>query len=168
MKSTVQPKDWREGRRLRAWELHQQGWKQKDIAAALGVTQGAVSQWVRRGRAGGVAALRTRTSPGAPPRLTSEQLAQLPVLLARGAPMFGCIGDGWTRARVAEVIKREFGVAYHPDHIGRLLQAVGWSVQKPVERAIQRDEAAIAAWREERWPVIKKSGAGRPHPRLDR
>jgi transposase len=168
MKPTVQPKDWREGRRLRAWELHQQGWKQKDIAVALGVTQGAVSQWVRRGRAGGVAALRTRTSPGAPPRPTSAQLAQLPVLLARGAPTFGFIGDVWMRARIAEVIKREFGVAYHPDHIGRLLRTVGWSVQKPVERATQRDEATIAAWREERWPVIKKSGAGRTHHRLDR
>ncbi len=164
MKPTVQPKDWREGRRLRAWELHQQGWKQKDIAAALGVTQGAVSQWMRRGRAGGVAALRTRTSPGAPPRLTSDQLALLPVLLARGAPTFGFIGDVWTRARVADVIKREFGVAYHPDHIGRLLRAVGWSVQKPVERATQRDEAAIAAWREERWPVIKKKRSRKTAP----
>jgi transposase len=62
----------------------------------------------------------------------------------------------WTRARVAEVIKRQFGVAYHPDQVGRLLRAVGWSVQKPIERATQRDEAAIATWREEQWPDIKK------------
>ena len=114
MKSAAQPKDWREGRRLRAWELHKQGWKQKDIASALGVTQGAVSQWLARGRDGGVAALRTRTSPGAPARLSARQLAQLPALLARGAPAFGFLGDVWTRARVAEVIKREFGVVYHP------------------------------------------------------
>ena len=52
MKTRHQPTDWREGRRLRAWELHQQGWKQKDIATALGVTPGAVSQWMARGRAG--------------------------------------------------------------------------------------------------------------------
>jgi predicted transcriptional regulator len=45
MKPLHKPTDWREGRRLRAWELQQQGWKQKDIAAALGVTPGAVSQW---------------------------------------------------------------------------------------------------------------------------
>jgi hypothetical protein len=32
--------DWREGRRRRAWELKEQGWKQQDIAAALGVTPG--------------------------------------------------------------------------------------------------------------------------------
>jgi transposase len=158
------PKDWREGRRLRAWALHQHGWKQQQIAAALGVTQGAVSQWLARGRDGGLAALRARSSPGAPPRLQPEHLAQLPALLARGAPAFGFIGDVWTRARVAEVIKREFGVAYHPDHVGRLLRIVGWSVQKPVARATQRDERAITAWRQERWPAIKKKRSRKVGP----
>jgi transposase len=156
MTTTAVPKDWREGRRLRAWELHQSGWKQKAIAEALGVTQGALSQWIARGRTGGVAALRKRTSPGAPTRLTAHQLAHLPSLLARGAETFGFRGDVWTRARVAEVIKREFGVTYHPDHVGRLLREVGWSVQKPIERAIERNEVAIEAWREQKWPAIKK------------
>ncbi len=156
MHTRTHPNDWREGRRLRAWELHQQGWKQKDIAAALGVTQGAVSQWLARGRDGGVAALRTRSSPGAPARLSPDHLAHLPALLARGAPAFGFLGDVWTRARVAEVIQREFGVVYHPDHVGRLLRALGWSVQQPQEQATQRDDRAIGTWRKRRWPALKK------------
>lgn len=164
MQSTAQPKDWREGRRLRAWELHLQGWKQKEIAAALGVTQGAVSQWLARARAGGVAELRTRMSPGAPSRLTPAPLVQLPALLARGAPAFGFLGDVWTRTRVVEVIKRAFGVAYHPDHVGRLLRTIGWTVQKPLEQATQRDDAAIAAWREHTWPVIKKKRSRKGAP----
>jgi transposase len=88
--------------------------------------------------------------------LTTEQRNLLPSLLARGAQAFGFRGDIWTRARIAALIKREFGVSYHRDHIGRLLSEVGWSVQKPVERATQRDEAAIARWRDQRWPVLKK------------
>ena len=48
---------WREGRRRRAWELQQQGWKQQDIAAALGVTPGTVGQWLKRAREQGVDAL---------------------------------------------------------------------------------------------------------------
>jgi transposase len=132
------------------------GWKQDKVAEALGVTQGAVSQWLKRACEGGVEALRSRFSPGAPSRLSRDQLAELPALLARGAPAFGFRGDIWTRARVAEVIKREFGVSYHRDHIGRLLKAVGWTVQKPTERASQRDEDEIAAWREQKWPEIKK------------
>lgn len=102
-------------------------------------------------------ALRKRSSPGAPRRLTAEQLAHLPELLTRGAEAYGFRGDLWTRARVAVVIKQEFGVSYHKDHIGRLLAQIGWSVQKPVEQATQRDEEAVQRWLQERWPEVKKS-----------
>ena len=149
-------KDWREGRRLRAYELSQQGWKQKAIAAALGVTEGAVSQWLARARAEGCAALGKRSSPGAPPKLTGDQKAALPALLLRGAPAFGFVGEVWTAARVAAVIEREWGVRYHPSHAARLLRACGWSRQRPARRARQRDEAAVAAWHDERLPAVKK------------
>jgi len=149
-------KEWREERRLRAWALKAQGWSQQKIAEALGVTAGAVSQWMRRGREGGVEALKGRPRPGATPKLTAEQRAQIPALLAQGAEAFGFRGDVWTAKRVATVIRREFGVRYHPNHVGKLLRAAGWSVQKPIERASQRNEAAIEAWRTERWPALKR------------
>jgi transposase len=151
-----EPTDWREGRRLRAWELHQQGWKQTAIAAALGVTQGAVSQWIKRGTAGGVPGLRRRPAPGATPRLTNEQRAQLVDALATGAPAFGFIGEVWTTKRIATVIKECFGVSYHPAHVSRLVRALGQTVQLPVTQATQRDEAAIQVWHDERWPALKK------------
>ncbi len=151
-----EPVDWREGRRQRAWELHQQGWKQKDIAAALGVTQGAVSQWVKRGREGGLVALRRRTAPGSAPRLTVDQRAELVAALAKGAPAFGFSGEVWTTKRIAALIKELFGVSYHPAHVSRLVRALGQSVQLPVTQATQRDDVAIAAWQEERWPALKK------------
>ena len=150
------PTDWREGRRQRAWELHAQGWKQKAIAAALGVTQGAVSQWVKRGREGGVDALRRRPAPGSTPRLTAEQRAQLVDALAQGAPAFGFIGEVWTTKRIAVIIKELFGVSYHPAHVSRVVRALGQSVQLPVTQATQRDAAAIVAWQDERWPTLKK------------
>lgn len=154
--STPLPKDWREGRRLRAWELHEQGWKQKDIAAALGVTEGAVSQWMSKGKAQGPEALRHQPSPGAPPKLTKEQREHLPGLLAKGAEAFGFRGQVWTAARVAVVIKREFGVSYHPTHCGRLLTAIKHSRQKPETHASQRDEAAIQVWRDHHSVELKK------------
>ena len=153
MKTT--PQNWQEARRLQAWHLKQHGWPQRQIAAALGVSEAAVSQWVRRGRDGGPHALRHRPPPGAPRRLAAEQL-RLPALLHRGPEAYGCRGHVWTRGRVAVVLRLEFGVSYHPVHVGRLLKAVRWSPQKPARRARQRDEMAIARWRTETWPAIKK------------
>src|SRR3982751_4542162 len=141
-REVAQPKEWREGRRLRAWALNQQGWSQQAIAEALGVTAGAVSQWMRRGREGGVDSLKRRIAPGPTPKLTDEQRARVPALLAQGAEAFGFRGDVWTAKRVATVIRREFGVRYHPNHVGKLLWAVGQSVQQPITRATQRNEAA--------------------------
>jgi transposase len=150
------PRDWRKARRLRAWELKQQGWQQQTIAAALGVTPGAVSQWLKRAARAGVEALRSRVRPGPTRKRAHEQRARLPEVLACGADAYGFRGDVWTTARVADVIEREFGVRYHPAHVSRLLRAAGWSVQWPIRRAAQRDEAASAAWYAERWPSLKK------------
>ncbi len=155
-KRSSQATGWREGRRIRAWELFQADWRQKEIAEALGVTKGAVSQWVRRAKEGGVESLRHRKPCGALPRLTPEQRAQIPGLLAQGAESFGFRGDIWTQPRVTEVIRRKFSVSYHPSQVGRILKDCGWSRQKPVRRAAQRDEEAILRWRQERWPQVKK------------
>ena len=130
---TTSPADWREDRRLRRWELHQHGWSQRQIAVELGVTQGAVSQWLKRAHeGGGVEALRSQPALGRQSALTDEQLSQLPALLARGVEAFGFRGDRWTTKRVAEVIKQIFGVSYHPAHVSRLLckHYPGWCDKK--------------------------------------
>src|SRR5918997_6102267 len=149
------PHNWREARRLQAWHLKQQGWSQRHIAQALGVSEGAVSHWMTRA-GGGVEALRHRPPPGAPSRLTDEQRAHLPTLLQQGPKAYGFRGAVWTRSRVAAVIRLEFGVTYHPAHVGRVLQTICWTLQKPARRARQRDEAAITRWRDEIWPTLKK------------
>ena len=156
--------DWREERRKRAWKLKEEGWSQQDIAAALGVSEGAVSQWIKRGREGGMEALKAHPPTGVSPRLTAEQKAQIPELIAKGAEAYGFRGDVWTASRVAEVIKRTFGVRYHRDHVGRMLRETGWSRQQPIERATQRNEAAIKEWSEERWPDIKKKPSRTKQP----
>ena len=157
MKTSQARLDWREGRRRRAWELKQLGWKQTAIAAALGVTSGAVSQWLTRARAEGVAeGRRAHPASGRPPKLTAAQRAQLPAVLDRGAAAYGCRGQVWTCQRVGAVIRRPFGVTSDPSPVGRLLHRLGYRVQRPIERATQRDEAAVRGWWERRWPARKK------------
>lgn len=159
-----QPEDWREARRLRAWELKQMGWKATRIAEAMGVTRGAVSQWFKKAEAEGKAALYRRKHPGPKPRLSREQLERLPALLNRGAEAYGLRGEVWTCKRVASVIAKEFGVRYTPQRVGALLRQIGWSRQKPQVRASQRDEVAIERWRSEQWPALKKRQPTRDAP----
>ena len=150
------PSDWREARRLQAWELYQKGWKQKAIAEALGVSEGAVSQWLKQVRVGGIDALGHRKGGGPKPRLSPAQIAQLPDLLSQGAEVHGFRGHVWTRKRVAHMIERQFGVSYSEMQVGRILARIGWSLQKPIERASQRDEKVIERWRDETWEQLKK------------
>lgn len=144
--------------------MHEQGWTGTRIAEALGVTGGAVSQWLRRARAGGREALRTQPPPGPKARLTEEQRRELPPVLARGAEAHGFVGDVWTTARVATVIRRQYGVRYHPAHVSRLLRAIGWTVQRPIRRASERKPAAIEEWHTERRAALEAKPRRRSAP----
>jgi transposase len=152
--------EWQEERRKRAYELVQRGWSQKKVAEALGVTEGAVSQWMKRAREGGAEALRHRPAPGAASKLSAEQWAKLPTMLARGAEAYGYSGGVWTRARVRQVIEDVFGVKYHVDHMSYVLKKIGWSSQKPIRRATQRNEAKIQEW-QEHWQSTEKKRGGK-------
>jgi transposase len=158
------PTNWKEARRLQAWHLTQRGWSQRQITETLGVSQGAVSQWLARAREGGPEALRHRPPPEAPRRLTTAQLGRLPHCLHRGAEAYGFRGQVCTCGRIAAVIRLEFGITYHPRHVSRLLQAIRWSPQKPARRARQHDETAITRGREETWPALKKGHKPRGKP----
>jgi transposase len=105
---------------------------------------------------GGEKALAAKPVPGRPPKLREDQCQQLLDLLLKGAVASGYPNELWTLDRIAEVIAREFGVYYHPNHVWRLLRRHCWSCQVPEWRALQRDEAAIAHWKRYRWPHIKK------------
>jgi transposase len=141
---------------MRALDLNQQGWKQRDIAAALGASKGAVSQWLTAARHGGREALLTRPGRGIKPKLAPEQIRLIPDFLWHGAEAYGFRGEVWTCDRVAEVIREEFAVSYSKSPVSRLLKRLGWTPQVPLTRAIPRDEEAIERWRVESWPALKE------------
>jgi transposase len=153
------PKTWQEGRRKRALELKHSGWKQCEIADALGVSAAAVSQWVAAARVCGSEAGRAKPRPSGPVKLAPDQRHMIPELLSHGAESDGFRGEFWTCARVATVIWEAFGVAYHKAPVARLLKALQWTPPLPMERAAQRDEAVIKQWRVEVWPELKKRHA---------
>jgi transposase len=136
--------------------LKQQGWSQRDIAACLGVTEAAVSRWIAAARQGGPTALLAHPAPGPAPRLTPDERRLLPDFLWHGPEAYGFRGEVWTCARFARVIEEELGVRYSRSQVSRLLRQLGWTPQVPITRAIQRDEDAIEAWRQEVWPELKR------------
>jgi transposase len=154
-------------RRAEAIQLLEAGEKkQVEIARHLGVTEAAVSKWKKQLAEEGPQALQMRTATGRPPKLDEAAKQELVKKLEEGAVAAGFPTEQWTQARVKKVIEREFGVVYHQNYISRLLDDLGWSVQKPDPRAIERDEDLIRAWLKRDWPRIKKGAAVRRRDRI--
>jgi transposase len=147
--------------RFRAIGLLAKGLTPVEVARKLGVSRRAVRRWKSRFAREGPEALVAKWGSGRPWKLDARGRAKLERLLLRGAAACGFPTDLWTCQRVADLIDREFGVSYHPDHIGRLLRSMGWSPQRPERRARERDEGAIAGWVKTMVPRVKKTPAGR-------
>jgi transposase len=144
-----------EQRRLKAVRLFAHGTCQAKVARALGVSAQTASRWHAR-RQQGARALRAPTRQGRPPKLTPSSSA------SSNGPVQGCPGARLRRGTVdasarRRVIWRLAGMRYHPGQVWRILRGLGWSVQRPVRVAAERDEQAIARWVAEDWPAIKET-----------
>jgi transposase len=149
-----------EARRRLAIRMLKAGQPQGVVANLLGAHRGTLWRWRRAVERAGATAVSARPHPGAQPRLSLQQRAQLAALLTQDPTEHGWPTSLWTGRRVAELIRRHFAVRYHPVYVLRLLRAMGLSRQKPQLYARERDEAAIAHWRRYRWPALKKRPAG--------
>lgn len=145
-----------ERRRFRALTLLREGVPPVEVARRVGVDRRSVRRWKAAARRRGKHALAARPASGRPRRLSLSDRRQLEQGLLRGARAAGFETDLWTCPRVAQWIARRFQVRYHPDHVCRLLHALGWSPQKPQRQAIERDPKAIRHWMRHDWAAIKK------------
>jgi transposase len=153
-----------EQRRRRVVKLLEQDLSLHEIARRVGCHASSVLRWRNALGSGGADALKAKPAPGRPPKLTSKEKAKLVKLLAQGAMAHGYRTELWTTQRIATLIEHRVGVRYHRNHVGKLLHQLGWSHQKPQRRAVERDEAAIAEWKDKVWPAVKKRRkAGSPH-----
>ena len=146
-----------ERRRMQAVRLLDKGkLNQSEIARRLKVCRQTVSRWADEYRAGGKEAMKQAGRAGRKPELTQADLERLGVLLKKGPEALGYETPLWTCGRVAHLIKSEFKIQYHPGHVWKVLDGLGWSCQRPVGRARERNEAAIRQWKQVQWPEIKK------------
>ncbi|MFD6860822.1 winged helix-turn-helix domain-containing protein [Rhodococcus sp. NPDC060090] len=144
-------------RRMRAAEMFAAGRRQIDVAVELEVSQQTASRWYRQWADGGNEALEGAGRAGRRPRLDDTQIEVIRAELLKGPQANGFATGVWTLGRVAIVIERLTGVTYGPTQTWTILRTrLGWSRQRPARRAVERDEDAIVAWRENEWPRIKK------------
>ena len=145
-----------EARRKIAARLFAQGKTLTEVAAAVGCSVSSAYRWKEKWRHGGSRSLRARPHRGRRPKLSPKQRKELVMALKKGTGHWGYLPSGWTGPLVQDLIRRQFGVEYHVDYVGTLLHQLGLSPQKPEQRARERNERAIARWRRDEWPRLKK------------
>src|ERR671913_786341 len=146
--------------RIRAVGQIEQGAHPEDVATALGMTRAAVYGWLAKDREGGLEALKARPVPGRPPSLSGGQLQRIYTLVVGNDPRQLQVTFAlWTRSMVRELIGREFGVRLSEVSVGRLLRKLGLSPQRPLYRAYQQNPEAVARWKAETYPQLRREAA---------
>jgi transposase len=139
-----------------AASLLEKGRTQSEVARRVGAHRQSVSQWAAELRDNGPMGLKKAGRAGRKPRLSPQDIRRVECGLKRGPEDLGYETSLWTANRVAHLIEQECGVRYHPGHVWRILRQLGWSCQRPVGRALERDEEKIRRWKQKRWPELKK------------
>jgi len=145
--------------RVMAVERVREGEAPSAVIASYGFARTTIYRWLAAAvRPGvGLRALRSRPAPGRPRRLTPRQEQQVFRWINGKDPRQHGFDFGlWTRAVVAELIERKFGIRLGLTAVGALLAKLNLTPQKPLQRAYQRDPAAIERWRRETYPAIAR------------
>jgi transposase len=141
---------------MEAARLLRAGISQADVARQVGVHRQSVSRWDQELKESGIRGLKKAGRAGRKPLLSAADLRRIESKLKQGAQANGYSTELWTTFRVADLIEQECGIKYHPAHVWRILQELGWSCQRPAKRALERDEEKIERWKKRRWPELKK------------
>src|SRR6476620_7281464 len=145
--------------RLMAIERVREGEAPSAVIASYGFARTTIYKWIKAAAKPGIGvkALRARRASGRPRRLTPRQEQQVFRWIDGHDPReYGLETGLWTRAVVASLIERKFGIRLGRTAVGDLLAKLGLSPQKPLQRAYQRDPAAIEQWQRETFPNIAK------------
>lgn len=153
-----------EKRRFAAVKLLKSGVHQAEVARCLGVHRQSVSRWAAAMQKKGKDGVRKAGRAGRMPKLSSKQKETLRSELVKGPEVHGYTTQLWTVPRVGALIKELTGIDYHPGHVWKILRSLGWSSQRPVGKALERNEEAIAHWKKKQWPEIKKKPVRKSEP----
>src|SRR5512141_1508165 len=145
--------------RLMAVERVREGEPAAEVIAAYGFNRTTIYKWLKAALQPGVGvkALRSTKATGRPRSLSPAQERKVfRWVNGRDPRQYGLDFGLWTRAVVAELIQKKFGIELGLTAVGELLATLGLTPQKPLQRAYQRDPEAIEKWRRETYPAIAR------------
>lgn len=127
----------------------------EDVAKGLGINRRTIYRWISAYHYGGPDALKAKPIPGAPPKLTPEQMSEVVGIVRDSNPLQHCFEFAlWTLAMVRELIAQRYGVRLSEVSVGRLLRRFGLSPQRPLYRAYQQDAQLVESWRQREYPAL--------------
>jgi transposase len=148
--------------RLRVILLVSQGTSMEETARMCEVGTTTVKRWVDCYRRRGVWVLIVKGPyEGKKPRLSPKEMEELAEIIEAGPEACGLDTGVWTSPIIADLVKRRFGISYHPSQIRRILHKLAFSIQYPKRRLSKADKAKQAWWIEEELPRIKKKSVRR-------
>jgi transposase len=146
-----------ERRRRLAVHRVREGNTPAQVAYYLGVHPASVRAWWRAYRQHGDSGLTFKPHPGRKPKLTPARESQVLSWLRKNPKSFGFATELWSAPRIAKVIRRKWGVRFHPRYLNAWLTERDVTPQKPQKRARERNEAAIKRWVRYKWPRIQNA-----------
>lgn len=130
-------------------------------ARKLKVHDRTIRKWLATYRKDGIEGLSVRVSTGRKRKLKISETKKLQRIILKGAVKAGFPNDLWTSKRVLQVIKDEFKVEYHSNHLPKLLRNLGFTPQRPQREAREKDQDQIDKWVRYQWTRIKKKPASK-------
>ena len=126
------------------------------MSELLGVNQDTVFNWLAKYRQGGWNNLKRRKAPGRPPIVRGRHLKWIYKMITKDPQQLNFPFVLWTRRRVQQAIKERYGISLSTTSVGRLMNELGFTCQKPIHKAYERNPSLVNEWLKKEYPKIRR------------